>query len=1248
MENCRKFGKSNIFDFSALIVLFRIRRRAKMFAGRTAGTGGNGVAPASAGSWAGNENASGLYIGGKSLFFNGFSGVAEQADGMNKPLHILHLEDEPDFAELVRSLFAQDQLEVEMVCVGDRASFERELSAQVFDVIISDYHLPKFTGLEALALAKKQCLQTPFILVSGTIGEQTAIESLKAGASDYVLKQHPERLASAVRRAVTEAVEREKLRLAELELARREKYFRALTENSLDILCSIGRDWNLLYNSPSVEHVLGYKPEELVGENAFARVHAEDLSRAQEALQFALDHPEQTFKVQLRYKNKAGEWRRLEVVGRSRLDDPEINGIVVSCRDVTDRWRAEEELRDSERQYRLLFHSNPNPVWVFDLETRAFLEVNEATIQNYGYSREEFLTMTLSDIRPPDKDCLNDATIPEAASEALIFRHRRKDGSHIEAEVMWTPMVFHDRFAALALAVDVTERRRVEQRNAIFSKLSHRLSAATTAAEAARIICETADALFRWTDFVLDLYDAGRDEVNSLLNITTVEGRRVEVPPSPQPKTVNALVRRVIKKGAELMTGAGTGEYSAATMLAPVRKGEHVIGLILVQNHRLGSYSERDLEMLQTLADQCAGALERVRAEQALRETQQRFRDLFENSPDAIFVEDLDGTVLDVNFAACVLHGLTREQLIGKSAVDDLVPPARRETARSDFQKLVSGKLSWVEGESLTSDGRFTPVEVRAGRIEYGGKPAMLLHVRDITDRQEASSALHSSEMLFRSVWENSVDGMRLADENGVIIAVNDAYCKLVGLDPQSLEGKPFTVVYAESEDRETMLKLMREHFATRDAHQKWEEQFMLHDGRGVSLEISESFIEVRGRPLLMLSLFRDVTSQKRLEEQLRQSQKMEAIGQLAGGVAHDFNNILTVIHGHASLLAAAGLDEGGARSAQQIAQAAKRAAGLTRQLLTFSRRQLIQPKRLDMNKIVGNMTDMLGRILGEDVELQLNYSMAPATVQADAGMMEQVLLNLSVNARDAMPRGGQLSIRISLVDVSKSHLQRHPEARAGRFVCVSNSDTGTGIPPENLSRIFEPFFTTKEVGKGTGLGLATVYGIVKQHQGWVEVESVVGKGTTFRIYIPYAGEKQVEAEKNAAQVPIRGGTETILLVEDEKPVRELVARVLERHGYKVLPAGTGAEAVEIWRANRDEINLLFTDLIMPGAMNGRELAEALWKEQPNLNVIFTSGYSADIVGKDFKIESDLNFLQKPYHPQTLALTVRRCLDKKS
>jgi PAS domain S-box-containing protein len=1047
---------------------------------------------------------------------------------MNTRLRILHLEDEPDFNELVLSLFAQDGLDAEVKRVGDRASFVQILDTEAFDVIISDYHLPSFTGLEALTIAKEKCPDTPFILVSGTIGEQAAIESLKAGATDYLLKQQPERLPSAVRRAVQEAGERQARRAGEAELLRREKYFRALTENSLDVLWILNREGTLTYASPSVQYVMGYAPQELIGKNALANVHFDDLPRAREAFQIAVEDPTHTVKLEIRYQRKDGFWRYFEIVGQSRLDDPEIAGLVIHCRDVT-------------------------------------------------------------------------------------------------------------------------ERRQNEHRNTIFSKLGHGLSSATTASQAAMIICEMADALFRWDGFAIDLYFAERDEVFSLLNIATVDGRRVELPQSIQPKTASTVVKRVIQRGAELFVNSEDKKLLAPTMLSPIRKGERVIGVIFVQGQPDGEYSYRDLETLQVLADHCAGALERLRAEEALRENQQRFRDLFENSPDAILVEDMDGNVLDVNPAACVLHGVGREQLVGKNSLAELIPPPSREAARSNFQKLALGELSRVESESLASSGRAVPVEVRASRIKFNDQPAILLHVRDITERRAAEASLRSSEILFRSVWENSADGMRLTDAEGKIIAVNNAFCKLVGMEATALEDNLFTVVYAKSENTQEMLERHHDHFQTRNGERKVEYQFKLHNGKQVTLEISNSFIELHGRPMLCLSLFRDVTTQRRLEEQLLQSQKMEAIGQLAGGVAHDFNNILTVIQGHATLLTSSDmLNESAAKSAQQIAQAAERAAGLTRQLLAFSRRHLIQPRRLDMNKIVGNMTNMLGRLIGEDIALQLNYCQAPPMVEADASMMEQMLLNLAVNARDAMPKGGRLGIRTALTEVDETHIRRRAEARAGIFVCVSISDTGTGISPENLPRIFEPFFTTKEVGKGTGLGLATVYGVVKQHQGWIEVESEVGKGSTFNVYIPSVAAHEANGvEKSTTHVNVRGGDETILLVEDEALVCELVSRVLHKYGYNILQAGTGGEAVKIWNTNKDRINLLLTDLVMPDNMNGRELAEKLWMDQPELKVIFTSGYSADIVGKDFKLEPELNFLQKPYHPNTLALTVRRCLDGK-
>ena len=388
-------------------------------------------------------------------------------------------------------------------------------------------------------------------------------------------------------------------------------------------------------------------------------------------------------------------------------------------------------------------------------------------------------------------------------------------------------------------------------------------------------------------------------------------------------------------------------------------------------------------------------------------------------------------------------------------------------------------------------------------------------------------------------------------------------------------------------------------------------------------------------------------TELHRLEDQLRQAQKMEAVGRLAGGVAHDFNNILTVIHGHASLLKQnASLSASAARSVHQIGEAAERAAALTRQLLAFSRRQVIQPRRLNMNQVVSEMSSMLGRILGEDIALQVNYFPKPALVHADASMIEQVLLNLSVNARDAMPKGGLLTIGIAITDLQAGPCTLQPDARAGKFVCLSVSDRGCGIPPEHLSRIFEPFFTTKQVGKGTGLGLATVYGIVKQHSGWIEVDSQLGQGATFKVFLPYFElEAPATTPEQKTEALVRGGTETILVVEDEAPVREVVCELLTGYGYQVIAAESGVKALELWPGCKHRIDLMLTDLVMPEGVNGRELAEKLWAEQPGLKVIFTSGYSVEVVGKDFVLRPGIHYLQKPYPTNRLAEKVRTCLD---
>jgi PAS domain S-box-containing protein len=856
--------------------------------------------------------------------------------------------------------------------------------------------------------------------------------------------------------------------------------------------------------------------------------------------------------------------------------------------------------------------------------------------------------MTLGDLRVEEDAGRSRAAVTDIKAQGLVWRHRRKNGAEMDMEVVWSPLAFRGKLAALTLATDVTVRRRVTQRNSVFGRLSHNLSSVTTAAESAMFICEAADELFHWDDFALDLYSVERDEVISLLTITTIEGRRVEVPAVPQPKTANALVQRVIRRGAELVTAAETGDKDGTTILAPIRKGDRVIGVLFIQRRLAHSYSNRDVEILQTLADQCGGALQRVQVEEELRQSQRRFRDLFENSPDAIFVEDLEGRVLDVNRGACTLHGMAREQLVGCNAIETLVPKAGREAARAEFAKLSAGQLSWIESESVRADGRVVPVEIRAVRIEFDGLPALLFHVRDVTERRAAEMALRSSETLFRSVWENSVDGMRLTDENGTIIAANQAFCRLVGLPHEKLEGKPLTVVYSTKEDWEEMIRHHGERFNAGVIREKQEYQRVLHDDRSVIFEVTDSYVESGGKPRLLLSLFRDATSHRRLEEQLRQSQKMEAIGQLAGGIAHDFNNILTIILGHATLLTMTKLEPKGLVSAQQIKQASERAAGLTRQLLAFGRKQIFNPRPLDLNRVVGKMNDLLARLLGEDIALQIDFSSEPAVVAADVSMLEQILLNLSVNSRDAMPRGGQMAVRITACEVDEAHTRRVAEARVGKFIRLSHSDTGEGIPPENLSRIFEPFFTTKELGKGTGLGLATVFGIVKQHEGWLEVESELGKGTTFHVYFPATASAVVEGEQAETQFHARKGTETIMVVEDERDLREIVTRTLNLNGYRVFQAVDGQNALQIWEQYKNEIDLVFTDIIMPGGLNGRELAERLWADKPGLKVIFSSGYGADALGKNFKLDPKLNYLQKPYLPQTLSRVIRRCLDGES
>jgi len=393
-------------------------------------------------------------------------------------------------------------------------------------------------------------------------------------------------------------------------------------------------------------------------------------------------------------------------------------------------------------------------------------------------------------------------------------------------------------------------------------------------------------------------------------------------------------------------------------------------------------------------------------------------------------------------------------------------------------------------------------------------------------------------------------------------------------------------------------------------------------------------------------SLIGNVVERKKLEEQLRHSQKMDAMGHLASGVAHDFNNILTVIQGYAQILKARpGMEDEAVEALGQVVQAAERAAGLTRQLLTFSRKQILQARTLDLNQVINHLEKMLRRIIGEDIDLAVETCSEPTFIHADEGMVGQILMNLSCNARDAMVAGGRLTIGTESVLVQETDLRHSPEARSGDFVCLKVTDTGCGIASEDLPHIFEPFFTTKDVGRGTGLGLCTVYGIVKQHRGWIEVASRPGAGACFRIFLPRIMTLTRPGEPAGHETTVPGGRETILLVEDEAAVRSLTREYFNHLGYHIIEAKSGLEALSVWESHAGAFDLLLTDIVMPDGINGRDLATRLASVQPALRVVFVSGYNPTDDRENQNLVEGVNFLHKPYSLEKLARVIRACLD---
>jgi len=661
---------------------------------------------------------------------------------------------------------------------------------------------------------------------------------------------------------------------------------------------------------------------------------------------------------------------------------------------------------------------------------------------------------------------------------------------------------------------------------------------------------------------------------------------------------------------------------------------------VLRRTHELASANQR----LNTEIE------ERKRGETRLLESEERFRLAFEKGPLGIMMVGLDHRFIRVNDAFCKMTGYSERALRG-IRVSDITHPEDVERDASLSHKILAGEIAECKWEKryLRKDGRVFWAELAVNLIrDLAGQPLYALGIAaDISERKEAEGALRQAEAKYRAIFEDALVGIYQSTPQGRFLTVNPTLASICGYESPNQQIAETTDLaqdwYVHSDRREEFKRLI----TANGAVSNFEFEAYRKDGTKIwLLQNARAVRDTQGEVQFYEGTVHDITERKLLEEQLRQAQKMEAVGRLAGGVAHDFNNALSVINGYSELLQLALPTEVTLRKqAEEIQKAGQRAATLTRQLLTFSRKQTIQPVALDLNCVVTDIEKMLRRLIGEDIDLSIGRDNNLKRVKADRGQMEQVLMNLAVNARDAMPQGGKLSIETANAELDEIYVRQHPYAKAGQYVMLSVSDSGCGMDKETQSHIFEPFFTTKELGKGTGLGLSTVYGIVKQSEGCISVYSELAKGTTFKIFLPQATNGSAkQTELTRTPMAFLSGKETILLVEDDDSLRELTRNCLQSRGYTVIEARDGKTALDLSRQHGGAFDLLLTDVIMPG-ISGAELAQNLAKLRPETKVLFMSGYPDDLISHHGILNSGTMLLEKPFDLNSLLMKIRIVLD---
>jgi len=1280
-----------------------------------------------------------------------------KAEGITM-LKILCLEDSPQDVEIMRELLTDAGFDLSIDIAAIEKDYASFLRGNAYDIILSDFKLPGFDGFTALRLAREICPKVPFICVSGTIGEENAVEILKRGAVDYVIKDRLARLPAAIKRALDEAKEKETREQAEETLRESETRYRSVLQSATDAIVTVDSGGIIIGWNNAAERIFGYRYTEAVGQSLTSIVslhHHAGYPDGMNGLQFeggqniigktvefkGLRKDKSVFPIELSlstWETKSGQF---------------FTGII---REITERKQAEEELKKSESKFRTIFDNASDGMFLVDLDARKFFICNAMCVKMLGYTLEEFLALNIDDIHPAEDIPFIDEQIGKfSKGEEGIrsnIRFKRKDGSIFATDLRPALLTIAEKKYLLINFNDITERMKAEEalreselkfRNLFENSL---MGISTATPEGRLLQANMAYARMYGYDnpneMITKLANVGQlyanpEDRKEVLRILAEQGFM-------DPREIEVIRRDgtrffVLVSAREFRDASGKLLYSHANHIdvterkrtenelqeslsllqatlesttdgiLVVNNGRKITGynhrfaelwrlplevfvtkdadkalnfvldqlkypeMFLAQVHQLDLKPEAESSNLIEFTDgriyewySCPQLIEgrgvgrvwsfcditeRKRVEESLRESKVLIDAVVENVPHMIFLKEAkDLRFIVFNRAGEELLGYDRKALLGKNNLD-LFPPEQAAHFMTKDREVLdgeSGMLDIPEEPIQTAKKGQRLLHTRKVCIRgANGITKYLLGIsEDITDRKQAEKALQESELRFRSLYENTTVGLYRTTPDGNILLANPALVKLLGytsfekLAERNLEKDGFEPTY----ERKEFLEKIERDGEIKGHESKW----MRQDGTTIfALESARAIRDAQGKILYYDGTVEDITERKQMEEGLRQMQKLEGLGTLAGGIAHDFNNILGIILAYITSTKrfkddAKKLD----LAIDTIVRAVERGKTLVQQILTFARKTETEFGAVNVNDVVMEIMTMIFETFPKILTYTQNFDKSITFINADRSQLHQVLLNLCVNARDAMPKGGVLTINTRMVSNVRLRAQ-HPDAAASSYVCIEVIDTGEGMTPEIQKRIFEPFFTTKEIGKGTGLGLAVVFGVVQSHHGFIDVESELGKGTTFRLYLPASQMTAPIVEKDEETLEkMPGGTETLLVVEDEEMLMMSLQMVLVDKGYKVISAGDGLSAVNIYKEQKKEIALVLTDLGLP-KMSGMEVCVQIKKLNPHARMIVATGYLDPEMKSEFLKAGIQHFLFKPYELKKVLKVIREALDEK-